>query len=58
LIAAQSTCLTGGDFPLVTTVPNALTVTFDFAPVATGQCVLVFGGTQGVTLIVPVTVTP
>lgn len=58
LIAAQSTCLTNGEFPLITTLPNGLTVTFQFAAVATGQCVVVFGGEQGITLIVPVTITP
>ena len=58
LIAAQSTCLTNGEFPLIASAANGTTATFQFAAAATGQCVLVFGGQQGITLIVPVTITP
>jgi hypothetical protein len=58
MIAAQSTCLTDGDVALMNTASAGSSSTFQLLAITPGQCVLVFGGAQGVTLIVPVTVTP
>ncbi|GEM_PF-6242325 len=58
MIAQQSTCLTNGDVALMNTSAAGSSATFELLAIQPGQCVLVFGGAQGVTLIVPVTVTP
>ena len=58
MIAAQSTCLTNGDVALMNTGTASSSATFQLLAIQPGQCVLVFAGAQGATLIVPVTVTP
>lgn len=58
MIAAQSTCLTNGDVALMNAAAAGSSATFQLLAIQPGQCILMFGGAQGVTLIVPVTVTP
>lgn len=58
MIAAQSTCLTNGDVAVMNSSTAGSSATFELLAIQPGQCVLMFGGAQGVTLIVPVTVTP
>jgi hypothetical protein len=57
MIAAQSTCLTSGDVAVMNTTTAGTSATFQLLAIQPGQCVLVFGGAQGVSLTVPVTVT-
>ena len=58
LVTAQSTCISHGNVTIVTSTANGNSATFSIQALQTGSCVLVFGGINGATLIVPVTVTP
>ena len=58
LISAQSTCLTNGFALLIADAQSGASIVVQIQPIHTGACVLEFGGTDGVTLIVPVTITP
>jgi hypothetical protein len=57
IINAQSSCIYNGNASIYSTssVGNATTV--QVQPLVTGQCVIQFGGADGVTLLVPVTIT-
>lgn len=58
MIASQSTCLAHNNVALKSTTAAGSSTTFALLAIQPGQCVLAFEGDQGVTLIVPVTVTP
>ncbi|MGH7662566.1 MAG: hypothetical protein ACRENA_16815 [Vulcanimicrobiaceae bacterium] len=57
ILASQSTCLTNGNVAVMNTTTAGSSTTFELLAITPGQCVLEFGGLQGVILIVPVTVT-
>lgn len=57
VIAMQSTCITRGDVDIYSTTSSGETTTIQVQPLLSGQCVIQFGGIDGVTLIVPVTIT-
>jgi hypothetical protein len=57
VISAQSTCLTLGYTNIVSSSANGSSGTFQVQGTKMGNCVLVFGGVNGTTLTVPVTIT-
>jgi len=57
VIAAQSTCMTNGNASIYSTSSSGSATTVQVQPLVIGQCVIEFGGVDGVTLIVPVTIT-
>jgi len=57
VITAQSTCISHGNASIYSTSSSGTATTVQVQPLVTGQCVLQFGGTGGVTLYVPVTIT-
>ena len=57
VINAQSTCLTNGNASIYSASANGNATTVEVEPLVIGQCVIQFGGQDGVTLLVPVTIT-
>jgi hypothetical protein len=57
VITSQSTCITKGNINIYSTTSSGSATTIQVQPLVTGQCVIQFGGIDGVTLLVPVTIT-
>ncbi|HEY1728079.1 MAG TPA: hypothetical protein VGG22_06890 [Candidatus Baltobacteraceae bacterium] len=57
VVTAQSTCITNGNMSIFSATPNGNATTVEVEPLVIGQCVIQFGGQDGVTLLVPVTIT-
>jgi hypothetical protein len=57
VITTQSTCITKGNINIYSTATNGNATTIEVQPLVSGQCVIQFGGIDGVTLLVPVTIT-
>jgi len=57
VISAQSTCISHGNAAIYSTSSSGNATTVQVQPLVTGQCVFQFGGSDGVTLLVPVTIT-
>jgi hypothetical protein len=57
VITTQSTCITKGNINIYSTASSGNSTTIQVQPLVSGQCVIQFGGIDGVTLLVPVTIT-
>ena len=57
LVTAQSTCLSSGYTNIVSSTASGNSGTWQVQALLMGNCVLVFGGINGTTLIVPITIT-
>ncbi|MGH7715101.1 MAG: hypothetical protein ACREML_03790 [Vulcanimicrobiaceae bacterium] len=57
VITMQSTCIRRGEINIYSTTSSGDTMTIQVQPLLNGQCVIQFGGIDGVTLLVPVTIT-